>query len=65
MFASLVPCVTTPFCRKRRPGCGHKVRETCCDLSGYDIIEQTRAKVIRSRDRTTGLARQPSRRGWW
>ena len=44
MFSSLVKRVTAPFRRKRCPECGHKVRETYCDVCGYDLIEQTRTK---------------------
>ena len=45
MFASLVNRVTAVFHRKRCPECGHKVRETYCDVCGYDLIEQTRDKA--------------------
>ena len=47
--ASLVQRVTAPFRRKRCPECGHKVRETFCDVCGYDLVEQTRAKLLRDR----------------
>ena len=43
------PRVTAPFRRKRCPECGHKVRETYCDACGYDLIEQTRTKMMRER----------------
>jgi ribosomal protein L37E len=49
MFASLVKRVTAPFRRKRCPECGHKVHETYCDVCGYDLIEQTRTKILRGR----------------
>jgi ribosomal protein L32 len=50
MFASLVHRVTAPFRRTRCPECGHKVREqTFCDVCGYDLIEQTRSKLLRDR----------------
>ena len=50
MFSSLAKHVTAPFRRKRCPECGHKVREqTFCDVCGYDLIEQTRTKVLRDR----------------
>jgi len=50
MSASLVQRVTAPFRRKRCPECGHKVREQAfCDACGYDLIEQTRDKMLRSR----------------
>lgn len=49
MFHSLVQRVTAPFRRKRCPECGHKVRETYCDACGYDLIEQTRTKMMRER----------------
>lgn len=42
MFASLVKRVSAPFRRKRCPECGHKVRETFCDVCGYDLYRQTR-----------------------
>ena len=42
MFASLINRITAPFHRKRCPECGHKVRETYCDVCGYKLIEQTR-----------------------
>ena len=45
MFASLVNRVTAVFHRKRCPECGHKVRQTYCDVCGHDLIEQTRAKA--------------------
>ena len=45
MFASLFNRVTAVFHRKRCPECGHKVRETYCDVCGYDLIEQTRDKA--------------------
>jgi len=44
MFASLVNRVTAVFHRKRCPECGHKVRETYCDVCGYDLIRQARDK---------------------
>ena len=47
MFASLVQRVTAPFHRKRCPECGHRVRETYCDVCGYDLIEQARDKEFR------------------
>ena len=46
MFASLISRVTAPFHRKRCPECGHKIRETYCDVCGYDLIEQTRDKAL-------------------
>ena len=46
MFASLVKRVGAPFRRKRCPECGHKVRETFCDVCGYDLIQQTRNKTF-------------------
>src|SRR5262249_56601952 len=46
MFASLVKRVTAPFRRKRCPECGHKVRETFCDVCGYDLIQRTRDKTF-------------------
>jgi ribosomal protein L37E len=49
MFASLIKRVTAPFRRKRCPECGHKVRETYCDVCGYDLIEETRTKLLRDR----------------
>jgi hypothetical protein len=47
MFASFVNRVTARFRRKRCPECGHKVRETFCDVCGYDFIQQTRDKAFR------------------
>ena len=44
MFASFIQRVTARFHRKRCPECGHEVRETFCDVCGYDLIQQTRAK---------------------
>jgi len=49
MFASFVNRVTGVFRRKRCPQCGHKVRETFCDVCGYDLIEQARDKALRNR----------------
>ncbi len=50
MFASLVQRVMAPFRRKHCPECGHKVREqTFCDVCGYQLIDQTRDKMFRSR----------------
>ena len=49
MSAPLARRVTAPFRRKRCPECGHKVRETYCDACGYDLIEQTRTKMMRER----------------
>ena len=49
MWASLVQRVTAPFRRRRCPECGHRVRETVCDVCGYDLIEQTRATLLRDR----------------
>ena len=44
MFASFIQRVTARFRRKRCPECGHEVRETFCDVCGYDLIQQTRDK---------------------
>ena len=44
MFASFKHRVTARLHRKRCPECGHEVRETFCDVCGYDLIQQTRAK---------------------
>lgn len=49
MFAPLIKRVTAPFHRKRCPECGCRVRETHCDVCGYDLIEQTRTKILRER----------------
>jgi hypothetical protein len=49
MFATIVQRMTAPFRRKRCPECGHKLRETYCDVCGYDLIEQTRDKLLRYR----------------
>jgi hypothetical protein len=49
MFASFVKRVTARFRRKRCPECRHKVRETFCDVCGYDLIQQTRDKAFRFR----------------
>ena len=49
MFASLVKRLTAPFHRKRCPECGRRVRETYCDVCGYDLIEQTRTEILRGR----------------
>ena len=46
MFASLINCVAAPFHRRRCPECGHKVRETYCDVCGYKIVEQTRDNAL-------------------
>jgi ribosomal protein L37E len=45
MFASLIKRVSAPFRRQRCPECGRKVRETYCDVCGYDLVEKTRAKL--------------------
>jgi rRNA maturation endonuclease Nob1 len=47
MFASFVKRVTAPFHRKQCPECGHKVRETFCDVCGYDLVRHTRDHVDR------------------
>jgi len=52
MFATIVQRMTAPFRRKRCPECGHKLRETYCDVCGYDLIEQTRDKLLRYRGPT-------------
>jgi len=49
MFGQIVQRMTAPFRRKRCPECGHKLRESYCDVCGYDLIEQTRAKLLRDR----------------
>jgi len=49
MFAKIVQRMTAPFRRKRCPECGHKLRETYCDVCGYELIEQTRDKLLRYR----------------
>jgi rRNA maturation endonuclease Nob1 len=50
MFASLINRVTSVFHRKRCPECGHKVREQAfCDVCGYELIEQTRNRMLRGR----------------
>jgi ribosomal protein L37E len=46
VFASLINRVTAPFHRKRCPECGHKVRETYCDVCGYELVEQARDKYL-------------------
>jgi predicted amidophosphoribosyltransferase len=46
MFASLVSRVTALFHRKRCPECGHKVRETYCDVCRYKLVEQARDKYL-------------------
>ena len=46
MFASLVKRVTDVLRPKRCPECGHKVRETFCDVCGYNLVEQTRDKAL-------------------
>jgi len=49
MFGQIVQRMTAPFRRKRCPECGHKLRESYCDVCGYDLIEQTRNKLLRDR----------------
>ena len=49
MFASLIKRVTTLFSRKRCPECGGKVRETFCDVCGYDLVERARSETWRYR----------------
>jgi hypothetical protein len=46
MFVSLINRVTAPFHRKRCPECGHKVRETYCDVCGYKLVEQTHDNAL-------------------
>ena len=46
MFASLGKRVAAVFRPKRCPEGGHKVRETFCDVCGYDLIGQTRDKAF-------------------
>jgi hypothetical protein len=47
MFASVVKRVTARFGRKRCPECGHGLRETFCDVCGYDLVKQSRDKAFR------------------
>ncbi len=47
MSASLVNRVTAVFRPKRCPECRHKIRETFCDVCGYDLVQQTRDKASR------------------
>jgi hypothetical protein len=49
MLAQIMQRVTAPFRRMRCPECGHKLRETYCDVCGYDLIEQTRDKLLRDK----------------
>ena len=49
MFATIVQRMTARFRRKRCPECGHKLRESYCDVCGYDLIEQTRDKLLHRR----------------
>jgi predicted amidophosphoribosyltransferase len=49
MFASLVQRLRVPFRRKRCPECGRKVRETYCDVCGYDLVEQARNTIVPGR----------------
>ena len=49
MFAKIAGRMTAPFRRKRCPECGHKLWETYCDVCGYELIEQTRDKLLRYR----------------
>ena len=49
MFASLIHRVTSAFRklrRKRCPECGHKIRETYCDVCGYDLIDRNRSEFL-------------------
>ena len=57
MSAPLAKRVTAPFRRKRCPECGHKVRETYCDVCGYDLIEQTRDQDLSPSGDLTAAAR--------
>jgi len=49
MLGQIVQRMTAPFRRKRCPECGHKLRENYCDVCGYDLIEQTRDKLLHRR----------------
>ncbi len=49
MSVSLIHRVTAVFRRKHCPECGHKIRETYCDVCGYDLIERTRDEALRHR----------------
>ena len=49
MFAKIAGGMAAPFRRKRCPECGHKLWETYCDVCGYELIEQTRDKLLRYR----------------
>jgi hypothetical protein len=42
MFASLWKRVIDPFRQSHCPGCGSTVRETFCEVCGYDLIQKTR-----------------------
>ena len=47
MSASVFTRVMARFGRKRCPECGHKVRETFCDVCGYDLVKRSRDKAFR------------------
>jgi hypothetical protein len=42
MFTSLWKRATSVFRRSHCPECGKRVRETYCDVCGYDLIQRTR-----------------------
>ena len=49
MASSLWQRLVSRFRRRTCPECGHAGRQLYCDVCGYDLIEQTRDKALKSR----------------
>ena len=46
MFASWMKRLARKVRRERCPECGNNVRETYCDVCGYDLIRQSRERTF-------------------
>ncbi len=49
MIASRVKDLLGRLRRKRCPECGRPVRETFCDVCGYDLVQQARDEALKRR----------------
>jgi len=47
MSASWIKRLSRLGRRERCPECGEQVRETYCDVCGYDLVRQTRDDALR------------------
>jgi len=46
MFASWIKRVSRKLHGDRCPECGHAVKETFCEVCGYDLIRQTQGRTF-------------------